>query len=147
VRQLIQRIAIGFWASLLVMGLTACSPADQALGGDVVQQAIAMQVWQTQQALSQQLKLVPPEPEQIAIRHVVVTAKSPLKIEKLPAYKLQGTYDFTLTLPKRRVSQRDNAFEIYIQSQPEGKTWRLAQRDRDEDGNEQWVTQMIERPS
>jgi hypothetical protein len=129
---------------LLVGFLTACSAGGAALGGDIVQQAIALQVWQTQQTLSQQLQLAAPEPEQIAIRQVVVTTKSPLTIQKQSAYKLQGTYDFTLTLPKRQVTQRDNAFEIYIQSQPEGKTWRLAQRGLDHEGNEKWLTQLIE---
>ncbi len=138
------RLIRGIVLVLVVGWLTACSASSAALGGDIVQQAIALQVWQTQQALSQQLKLVAPDPDQIAIRHVVVTTKSPLTIQKQPAYKLQGTYDFTLTLPKRQVTQRDNAFEIYIQSQPEGKTWRLAQRERDEAGNEKWVTQLIE---
>jgi hypothetical protein len=141
------RLIRGIAIVLLVVFLTACSASGAALGGDIVQQAIALQVWQTQQALSQQLKLAAPEPDQIAIRHVVVNSQSPLTIQKLPAYKLQGTYDFTLTLPKRQVTQRDNAFEIYIQSQPEGKTWRLAQRELDEAGHEKWVTQVIESAS
>ena len=138
------RLIRGIVLVLLVGCLTACSASGTALGEDIVQQAIALQVWQTQQALSQQLKLVAPDPEQITIRHVVVTTKAPLTIQKLPAYKLQGTYDFTLTRPKRQVTQRHNAFEIYIQSQSEGKTWRLAQREIDEAGNEKWLTQLIE---
>jgi hypothetical protein len=133
----------GILIGLLVGLLTACSSSGADLSQTLVQQAIALQVWQTQAALSQQLKLVAPEPEQIKVRHVVVTTRSPLTIQKLPGYKLQGTYDFTVQLPKRQVNERDNAFEIYLQRQAEGKTWRLAQREQDEEGNQRWVTQLI----
>lgn len=139
---MVQRLIQGILLVFLVVGLTACG-TEAALSNDIVQQAIALQFWQTQQVLSQQLQLAVPEPKQIVIQHVVVTTKSPLTIQERSAYQLQGTYDFTLTQPQRQVTQRNNAFAIYIQSQPEGKTWRLAQRELDEEGHEKWVTQAI----
>lgn len=139
---MLQRLIQGILLVFLVVGLTACG-TEAALSNDIVQQAIALQFWQTQQVLSQQLQLAVPEPKQIVIQHVVVTTKSPLTIQERSAYQLQGTYDFTLTQPQRQVTQRNNAFAIYIQSQPEGKTWRLAQRELDEEGHEKWVTQAI----
>jgi hypothetical protein len=114
------------------------------IGGDpyLVQQAIALELGQTQQELSQQLRLND-EPRKVQINRVIVTDESPLTIQGLDAYRVQGTYDYTATLPSRKVAQRNNSFDVYLQRQREGKTWRLAKQIKGDDGQPKWVTRRI----
>lgn len=111
-----------FTAILLVL-LTACGTVRLEPSRQVVQRAIALQVEQTQQQLSQQLGL---NVKGWEINRVVVNKQEPLVIQDLSAYHAQGTYNVTLKLLKRRVTQEQNEFDIYLQRQKEGKTWRLA---------------------
>lgn len=128
---------------VIVVLLSSCS-----IGGspsrDLVKQAIALQVSQTQQALTQQLYSSSSLPPKFEISQVHVTQRQPLTIQDLTAYRVQGTYDLTLEFPHRRVTQRQNLFEVYLQRQIEGKTWRAAQL---QPGNEEvgyrWITRLI----
>jgi len=139
-------------AIILVGLLTACGTQPDR---SIVEKAIDLQVSQTQQELSRQLFR---DSTQLAtqISQVKVKNQQRLAIEDLTAYRVQGTYDLTLKLPSRRVTQRQNSFDIYLQRQSEGKTWRLARRqtgetvegkDKGSEGDRsvnRWVTQRIE---
>ncbi|MCY7323544.1 MAG: hypothetical protein LH660_17490 [Phormidesmis sp. CAN_BIN36] len=127
-------------AVILVSLITACSPNSLTPSTQIVRRAIALQATQTQQELSQQLRLKSPD---LKVDRVKVTSQEPLTIQKLPSYRVQGNYDYTLKLSKRTVTQKDNPFEVYLQRQSEGKTWRLAQQQREENGSS-WATQLIE---
>lgn len=123
---------------LLVL-LSACStritPSNQ-----VLQRGLALQLKQTQQQLSKQLGL---DVKDFEIKRVKITQLSPLEIQNLPANHVQGTYDITIHLPKRRVTQH-NSFDIYLQRQKEGKTWRLAIPQVTGDDNQLvWFTYLI----
>lgn len=123
---------------LLVL-LSACStgitPSNQ-----VVQRGLALQLKQTQQQLSKQLGL---DVKDFEIKRVKITQHSPLEIQNLPANHVQGTYDIIIQLPKRRVTQH-NSFDIYLQRQKEGKTWRLALPKVTGDDNQLvWFTYLI----
>ncbi|MBD1901746.1 hypothetical protein NDI44_02595 [Trichocoleus sp. DQ-A3] len=110
--------------TVILLGLlTACGIGVPAPGGQLVQKAIALQVSQTQKQLSQQLFQ---QPSSFEIAQIRVTHEEPLLIQKLPAYHIQGTYNFTLQRPNHQVTQQQNHFDIYLQRQIEGKTWRLA---------------------
>ena len=109
-----------FTAIMLVL-LTACSTGLEP-SSKIVQRALALQLEQTQQQLSQQLDL---KINSFEINSVAISQQQPLKIQDLPAYHVQGNYNVTLKLPRRRVTQQ-NPFDIYLQRQKEGKTWRLA---------------------
>jgi len=87
----------------------------------LVQQAIALQLEQTQQQLSKQLGV---DFQGLKVEHVTIEQREPLEIQSLPAYRVRGTYDLTLKLP-RTLTQRQNSFDVYLQRQQEGKTWRL----------------------
>ncbi|MHC5818654.1 MAG: hypothetical protein ACYT04_22920, partial [Nostoc sp.] len=39
--------------------------------------------------------------------------------------RVRGTYDLIVKLPKRRLTQPQKPFDVYLQIQQEGKTWRL----------------------
>jgi hypothetical protein len=123
-------------AVILTGLLTACG-ASGLPNTSLVRKAIALQVSQTQQEISQQLRLDSPKVE---VDRVQIKTRSPLTIQNLTAYRIEGDYDFTLKLGDRNVAQKDNPFEVYLQRQPEGKTWRLAEQ-RKESG---WVTRLVE---
>lgn len=110
----------------------------------LVKQAIAIQVSQTQQALTQQLYSSSSQTPEFEVDRVHITKRQPLKIQDLVSYRVQGTYDLTLKFPNHRVTQRENPFEVYLQRQVEGKTWRVAQLQAgDGERGDRWVTQLI----
>jgi hypothetical protein len=59
------------------------------------------------------------------IKRLSITQEQPLTIDNLPAFHVRGTYDLIVKLPKRRLTQPQQAFDVYLQIQQEGKTWRL----------------------
>jgi len=130
-------------AVVLIGLLTACGNSVPGLSNRVVQQAIALQVNQTQQTLATQLRLK--KPPQVEVKQVAIANQESLKIQGLPAYHLQGTYDLTLKLPSRQVTQEKNPFEVYLQQQPDQKTWKLAQLSKsDTEADPVWVTEPIQ---
>lgn len=129
----------------LILLLVACSaptpPISLAPGGDIVQKAIALQLKQSQQQLSEQLKASNPA---LKITRVSVKQIEPLYLGKLPTYHLVGTYNLNIDLSDRKVTQKDNEFDLYVQRQKEGKTWRWLKRVvSDPDAAPQWLSYLI----
>ncbi len=138
---------------VLVLLLTACSGAGTEPNREIAQRAIALQTRQLQQQLQQEVS-------ELNISQVEITQKQPLIIDKLAGYRIQGTYDFTIKrklrrgnlpasrfaskLPKQRLSKQKNPFDIYLQRQKEGKTWRLALPKRAKNGVVTWLTYAID---
>lgn len=116
---------------VLVLLLNGCSSVEP--NREIVENAIALQTRLLQQQLQQISKL--------EISQVNVTQKQPLSIDKLTGYRINGTYD--LKLPKQRLSQQKNPFDIYLQRQKEGKTWRLALPKVAKNGVFTWLTYAI----
>lgn len=132
------------WTAILLIFLTACGtstpPLSLAPSNQLVQKAIALQVRQTQQQLSQQLSSSPP---QFEVTQLKISQLEPLFIQKLAAYHVQGTYNLAIQLSNRQVSQR-NPFDVYLLRQVEGKTWRLAiPQSADDHPNQTWRTYLI----
>lgn len=130
---------------ILVIILTACSsptpPKELAPKGEIVQKAIALQLQQETQNLSQTLKASSPK---LDINQINVKTLEPVYLGNLPAYHLQGTYNLNLELPQQKVTQRKNTFDIYLQRQREGKTWRLVKREMSISSNQpQWITYRL----
>ncbi len=129
----------------LVLLLSACSgatpPISLAPGMDIIKKAIALQVEQTQEQLSEQLAASHP---QLDISQVKLKAIEPLYLAKLPTYHIQGTYNLDIDLPNQKVSQKQNSFDVYLQRQREGKTWRWLKRDvSNPDESPLWRTYWI----
>ncbi|NEP11677.1 MAG: hypothetical protein F6J92_30280 [Symploca sp. SIO1A3] len=107
--------------------LSACGTNTPTLGlaptKQLVQKAIALQVSQTQQQLTQRLQSLP---SKFDITQVKLKQIEPFFIGDLATYRVLGTYSLTIDLQKQRVTQQNNLFDIYLQRQKEGKTWRLA---------------------
>lgn len=130
------------WAIALAVLLTACGTIGLQPGKDLIEQAIALQLTQTRQELSQQLRL-DDQATDLKINRVTIAEQTPLRIKDLPSFHIVGTCDLTVKLPKRSVTQRDVPFEVYLQRQQEGKTWRAAFPKTTADGELTWVTQRI----
>ena len=116
---------------VLVLLLNGCSGVEP--NREIVENAIALQTRLLQQQLQQISKPV--------IDHVNITQTTTLSIDKLTGYRINGTYD--LKLPKQRLSQKKNPFDIYLQRQKEGKTWRLALPKVAKNGVFTWLTYAI----
>lgn len=133
-------------AIVIFMGLTACSgatsaPLEFAPNGDIVQQAIAQQLRQQLNPLSQQLNTTHPD---LDIGQINVKNIESIVISDLPTYHLQGTYNVKLILPHQVVEQKGNHFNVYLQRQAEGKTWRLLSKDTKNASDEtQWKSYLI----
>lgn len=112
---------------IFTLALIACSSNTPTLGlapsKPLVEKAIALQVRQTQQQLTQQLQSTP---RKFDITQVRLKQLQPLFLRGLPTYRVQGTYSLTFKLPNQGVTQLNNSFDVYLQRQKEGKTWRLA---------------------
>ncbi|MBE9008757.1 hypothetical protein IQ250_00825 [Pseudanabaenaceae cyanobacterium LEGE 13415] len=123
---------------VLAVGLVACG-GRYSVPGNVLKKAIAISVDQTQQDISQQLKLS--AAPKVNVDRVKITDQTPLKIEGLDGYRVKGEYDFTLKLPKRQDKLADNTFDLYLQHQTVDKKqiWKLAEQD-----GEAWKLKAIE---
>jgi hypothetical protein len=126
-------------AIVLVVILTACESSSLP-NQTLVKKAIALQVAQTQKEISQHLKLGLPK---VTIDRVKISDRAPLTIQGLQSYRVKGLYDYTLKLSTRQVSQKDNSFEVYLQRQAEGKTWRLVQKQAGVE-SQNWATQLLQ---
>ena len=119
---------------MLIAVLTACgTPRPDS---DIVSKAIARQIAAQYADLSEQLDAAVPE---LAISGISVKLVETMKMGKLPTYHLQGTYNLQLDLPSQQVQQQQNPFDIYLQRQAEGKTWRLLRRE----GGEKWLSYSL----
>lgn len=129
----------------LILLIGACSsatpPRELAPGGDIVKRAIELQIDRSEQRISEYLTASPPKLE---INKIAVKQIEPIFVGDLAAYHLQGTYNLTLKFSRQQVTQNKNSFDIYLQRQAEGKTWRLLRRDFDRAKNSiQWSSYLI----
>ena len=133
-----------FISIILVLLITACTatkpPLEFAPDGELITKAIALQLSQTEASISKQLNATSPEFE---ISQIRVKMLEPVFIEGLSSYYLRGNYSLKLKLPHQEVNQKSNQFEIYLQRQIEGKTWRLLRRQVNSDGASQWSSYLI----
>ena len=140
---LLQRWLILAWCCL---GLWACQadkpPLEFAPDGAIVQQAIAFQLERTQTELSRQLNATPPK---INISQITVKTIEAIVVNSLPAYHLSGVYNLKLFLPRQTVTQKKNPFDLYLQRQQEGKSWRLLKREIDpRTETVQWSSYLVD---
>lgn len=140
-----QRFSRAIAAVILIFLLASCStskpPLEFAPEGEIIQKAIAMQIAQTQQGIGQQLNASRPDAE---VSQINVKKIEPVVVGTLPTYHLKGTYNLTLILPRQKVTQKNNRFDLYLQRQIEGKTWRLLKRKFDLNTQENsWASYII----
>jgi|JI7StandDraft_1071085.scaffolds.fasta_scaffold00236_17 hypothetical protein len=127
----------------LIFIITACNLVV-VTNKDLVEKAIALQINLSQEQITQQFrqKSTPPP---LKINRVVITDVESLKLEDLPTFRVRGSYDFTLEYPQGEVIHKQNPYQVYLQQQKEGKTWRLLRRQKNQGTNEtQWFSYLIE---
>lgn len=142
---LVVRMVSVVLAAIFLLPLTACGTSTPSLGlapgKPLVQKAIALQVSQTQQHLTQQLQS---SLLKFEITNVTLKQLEPLFIEGLPTYHVRGTYNLKMKLPQHQATQQQNPFDVYLQRQQEGKTWRLAiPQVTSNNTNPTWQTYLI----
>ncbi|MFK0731370.1 MAG: hypothetical protein ACFKPT_02845 [Gloeotrichia echinulata GP01] len=126
---------------ILLLLLTACGTIGLLPTSELVQKAIAVQLEQTQKQLNQKLDL---DFGSFEIKKLTIIQEKPLTIQNLPAFRVQGNYDLIVKLPKKQLTQPQQPFDIYLQIQREGKTWRLLLPDRDnKDTQPTWRSYLI----
>ncbi|UKO99012.1 hypothetical protein [Nostoc sp. UHCC 0870] len=126
---------------VLLMLLVGCGNIGLLPTSELVQKAIALQLEQTQQQLNQQLDL---KFQGFEIKHLKIRQEEPLTIENLPAFRVRGNYDLIFQLPKRQLTKLQQPFEVYLQIQQEGKTWRLLSRSKTSQDNQTvWRSYLI----
>jgi hypothetical protein len=126
---------------ILLAMLTACGVTGQTPSMQLVEKALAFQLHLTQNQFTQQLHS---SPLRFEISQLQITDTKPLIIQNLPAYHIQGTYNLIAKLPHQRLTQQNNLFELYLQRQKEGKTWRLARpQSNKKDSQLVWLTYLI----
>lgn len=112
--------------AIFLVALTACGSSTPPLGlapnKQLVQKAIALQVSQTQQRLTQRLQSAPPKLE---ITQLTLKQLEPLFLDNLATFHIWGTYSLKIKLPSQQLTHQQRPFDVYLQRQPEGKTWRL----------------------
>ncbi|HIK03420.1 MAG TPA: hypothetical protein IGS40_01695 [Trichormus sp. M33_DOE_039] len=127
--------------AVLLMLLVGCGNIGLLPTSELVQKAIALQLEQTQQQLNQQLDL---KFQGFKIQHLKIRQEQSLTIENLPAFRVKGDYDLVFQLPKRQLKKLQQPFEVYLQIQQEGKTWRLLLPSKDSpNGQTVWRSYLI----
>ncbi|WGT67383.1 hypothetical protein [cyanobacterium endosymbiont of Epithemia clementina EcSB] len=113
-------------SSLIVACNSSTPPTEFAPDGEIVKKAIVLQLTQNFQGLSNQLNTTLP---QLKINQIQVKQLDSILVAQLSTYHLQGTYNFKLMFPRQVKEQKKNQFDIYLQRQIEGETWRLLRRE------------------
>jgi len=132
-------------ALVLIPLLLMATGCGRIMGADLlVQRAVTLEVLRSQVAIAQEYSNDDASPipddlpvaidtldviaEQLGVRvsHIRVKERLPLTVGDRPGYKISGTYDLDLERDGWNTSQGRSPFEIYLQRQPENKTWKLA---------------------
>jgi hypothetical protein len=124
---------------LLMVFLSGCSGNPLTPTNGLVKKAVTLQMEQTQQQLSKQLDLTI---KGFEIKHLAIRQLQSQSIQNLPAYRVKGVYDIVLNFPKRKLSKEKKHFDIYMQLQKEGKTWRLLQPEKSA-GETVWRSYLV----
>ncbi|WP_371259646.1 hypothetical protein [Calothrix sp. 336/3] len=127
---------------LICLSLSGCTAIVLAPTTQVIEKAIAVQLEHTQEKLNQQLDL---DFQSFAIKHLFIQKQKALSLKNLMTYRVSGTYDLVFQLPDRKLTQAKKPFEVYLQLQKEGKTWRLLMSDNDtKDTEATWHSYLVQ---
>lgn len=132
-------------ALILLLTLSACGSSRPSLGfapdKGWVKRAIAVELQLRETQLTQQLQINDPNLE---ISRVKIENIEPLYIGDLPTYQVTGRYNLKIASLEGDTTQEQNPYEVYLQRQIEGKTWRLLERQAaSEENSPQWLSYLI----
>lgn len=141
-------MASRFWRSLLAVVLAAtlcaCGGSEPSMGfapgKGLVRQALMLQLQLGEAQLAAQLDAGDSE---ASVRRLRVAAIAPQYVAGLPTYRVRGTYALELQLGDRQVQQPENEFDLYLQRQSEGKSWRLLRREAAGADETSWASYRV----
>lgn len=107
---------------VLLVVLSSCGTVGLLPNTQLVEKAIAIQLQETQAQLNRQLDT---DFLGFEIKDLRIKREEPLTIQNLPAFRVLGTYNLTVKLPTQQFKKSQQPFEIYLQIQQQGKSWRL----------------------
>ncbi|MBP0038000.1 MAG: hypothetical protein J7519_09875 [Roseofilum sp. SID1] len=132
---------IGKLMVIVLIGLlVACSNTGGSPRQALVKKAIALQLHLTQVQLNTPLHIE--RSPQLDVKGIQISSSDRLPDQKLPTFHIQGTYNLDIQLSGQTLKQRQNPFEIYVQEQIEGETWRLLRPQTTAEGTE-WLSYQI----
>ena len=109
----------------LVIGLLGCqlkqAPLEFAPDGDVIKREMQRELSQHYGELSNVIEATPPT---VQPKNIRVKAINSFFLNRLPVYHTQGLYDVSLKFSNQEKISTNNSFDLYLQRQTEGKTWR-----------------------
>lgn len=135
-------IVVRIFALILLVLLSACTSIGPGPSRSLVEEALRMQLSQTQAQLVPQLQLsaVP----DLEVTRLTISVEKPMLIEDLQGFKIEGFYDLVVKLPKQAIKQNHNFFELYVQRQKRAQTWRLARPVKEAgESTNKWATYAI----
>lgn len=110
---------------LCLLGLWGChggqAPREFAPNGSVIQRAMELQLSEHYRDFSRAIAAHPPIVE---VKNISVKQLDSFFLQQLPVYHVVGTYDVAIAFEHRTEQRPHNPFELYLQRQREGKTWR-----------------------
>lgn len=110
---------------VLLLLLVGCqggqAPREFAPDGTIIAETMRMELRQYYRGLSQTLTAKPPA---LKLQNIQVTQLDSFFLKGLPVYHVQGTYDLALTFSSHTETRKRNPFDLHLQRQQEGKTWR-----------------------
>ena len=111
---------------LVCLHITGCTsnqaPLELTPQSDIIEKALKIQLDKKYQQISQQLNTEKP---QFEITKININQIKPTIKFKLPTYHLEGNYQIILRQRKSKRKTITNKFQIDLQRQSAGKTWRI----------------------
>jgi hypothetical protein len=123
----------------LLVAIAGCSFSIYPLNMPLVERAIYRQFAPIQGGISEQLSW---QLKGFQVGNVKITTLESLLIDNLPSYHLRGNYNLKVNLPQRKYEEKNHPFDLYIQQQREGKSWRLAVPQ--DENQHSWLTYLLE---
>lgn len=118
-------------------------PLSYAPSKDLVESALQRQLQFPQTELANKLQIEVPN---YAVSHLKIEDLTPLYLDELATFHLRGHYDLAITgvNAERPIRQKKNPFDLYLQRQQEGKTWRLLRLETSSgDSESHWASYLI----
>jgi hypothetical protein len=136
---MLRRLLAGCLTVLLTIGMVSCDRLNP--NADLpLEVALLRQAQLGQEQLLGQLRLDPAPI--LHVRHIRVQSRRDLLIQEFPSYAVRGVYDLDVEFPQRTLTRQRQPFEVFLQPQAEGTTWRLARLD-DTVNPPQWRTYLL----
>lgn len=122
--------------AIIAFVLMGCGPIVLITDYGLVQRAISWQISLSEQKIGGLYSGNFSPPSTVRVDGIRITQVQSLMIQNLPSFRVRGNYDLQLKRRGQRLTQKQSPFDIYLQRQKQGLTWRLARPL----GNGEWGT-------